>query len=62
MEGIGTIAAIGGLLLALVLLYAVISNQRRSRADVRRTDEATKELYIDIDREDQISDPDPARR
>ena len=61
MDGIGMIAAIGGLLLAMVLLYAVISNKRRSRADVRRTDEATQELYVDIDREDKITDPDPPR-
>ena len=59
MDGIGTIAAIGGLLLALVLLYVVISNSRRSRADVRRTEEATKDLYARVDRQDQITDPDP---
>jgi CHASE1-domain containing sensor protein len=59
MEGIGTIAAIGGLLLALVLLYVVISNSRRSRSDVRRTEEATKDLYARVDRQDQITDPDP---
>jgi uncharacterized protein (DUF58 family) len=59
MEGIGTIAAIGGFLLALVLLYAVISNAKRSRADVRRTEEATKDLYARVDRQDQASDPDP---
>jgi len=59
MEGIGTIAAIGGVLLALVLLYAVISNQRRSRSDVRRSEEATKDLYARVDRQDQVSDPDP---
>jgi hypothetical protein len=58
MEGIGTIAAIGGFLLALVLLYAVITNQRRSRADVRRSEEATKDLYARVDRQDQVSDPD----
>jgi hypothetical protein len=59
MEGIGTIAAIGGLLLALVLLYVVISNSRRTRSDVRRTEEATKDLYARVDRQDQITDPDP---
>ncbi len=56
MEGIGTVAAIGGFLLALVLLYAVISNQRRSRADIRRTEEATKDLYARIDRQDRVTD------
>jgi len=58
MEGIGTVAAIGGFLLALVLLYAVIMNRRRSRSDVRRTEEATKDLYARVDRQDQASDPD----
>ena len=57
MEGIGIIAAIGGFLLALVLLYAVISNARRSRSERRRTEEATKDLYARVDRQDQASDP-----
>jgi hypothetical protein len=59
MENIGTVAAIGGLLLAVVLLYAVISNMRRSQSDVRRTEEATKDLYARVDRQDKITDPDP---
>ncbi len=60
MEGNGLIAAIGGVLLALVLLYAVIANRRRTPAQERRTEEATKELYAKVDREDEITDPDPA--
>jgi hypothetical protein len=59
MENIGTVAAIGGLLLAVVLLYAVISNMRRSQSDVRRTEEATKDLYARVDRQDKVTDPDP---
>lgn len=58
MEGIGTVAAVGGFLLAVVLLYAVISNAKRRRSDVRRTEEATKDLYARVDRQDQVSDPD----
>ncbi len=58
MEGIGTIAAIGGFLLAVVLLYATISNARRTRSDVRRTEEATKDLYARVDPQDKVSDPD----
>jgi len=61
MEGIGIIAAIGGFLLALVLLYAVISNARRSRSERRRTEEATKDLYARTDRQDKISDPFPEK-
>ena len=59
MEGIGTVAAIGGLLLAVVLLWAVLKNRQRTRADVRRTNEATRDLYARVDREDKASDPDP---
>ncbi|HWI85718.1 MAG TPA: hypothetical protein VNT42_05260 [Sphingomonas sp.] len=59
MEGNGLIAAIGGIVLAVVLLYAVIMNRRRSRADEQRTEEATKDLYARVDREDKVSDPDP---
>jgi len=59
MEGNGLIAAIGGIVLAAVLLYAVIMNRRRSRADERRTEEATKDLYARVDREDKATDPDP---
>jgi hypothetical protein len=57
----GTVAAIGGVLLALAILYAVIMNRRRSNADVQRTEEATKDLYERIDRHDKVSDPDPKR-
>jgi hypothetical protein len=59
MEGIGTVAAIGGFLLAIVLVYAVVMNRRRSAADVQRTEEATKDLYARVDRQDKVSDPDP---
>lgn len=58
MEGIGTVAAIGGILLALVLLYAVVMNRRRSRGDVRRTEAATRDLYKEVDAQDKVSDPD----
>lgn len=58
MEGIGTMAAIGGLILALVLLYAVYRNSQRTDNDERRSDEAAKALRTEIDREDKISDPD----
>ena len=60
MEGNGLIAAIGGIVLAAVLLYAVIMNRRRSRADEWRTEEATKDLYARVDREDKVSDLDPS--
>ena len=61
MEGIGTVAAFGGVVLALVILFAIIANRRRSANDVRRTEEATHALHEQIDREDKISDPDPKR-
>jgi hypothetical protein len=56
---LGLTAAIGGIILALVILFAVIKNRQRSSADVRRTEEATKDLYARVDRQDQVSDPDP---
>lgn len=61
MEGIGTVAAIGGVILALVLLWATIRNRQRTPADRRRTEEATRALNQSIDRQDKITDPDTAR-
>jgi hypothetical protein len=58
---IGLTAAIGGILLAIVILYAVLRNQRRTEADRRRTEEATKDLYARTDRQDKATDPDPAK-
>jgi hypothetical protein len=55
----GTVAAIGGVLLAAAILYALIMNRRRSAGQVHRTEEATKDLYERVDREDKITDPDP---
>ena len=59
MDGIGLVAAIGGLILAAVLLYAVFANRRRSANDERRTEEGARALKLEIDREDKITDPDP---
>ena len=61
MEGIGTAAAIGGFILAIVLLWAMLQNKKRTAADVRRTEEATKALHKDIDRQDKVTDPDLGR-
>lgn len=58
MDGIGLVAAIGGFLLAAALLYAMLKNKQRSKADIRRTQEATKDLYARVDRQDKVSDPD----
>ena len=59
MDSAGIVAAIGGLILAAVLLWAVMKNRQRSAGDVRRTEEATRDLYVKVDREDKVSDPDP---
>jgi hypothetical protein len=61
MDGIGTAAAIGGFILAIVLLWAVYRNSKRSAADVRRTEEATRALHKTMDREDKVTDPDTGR-
>jgi len=58
MGSLGWVALVGGLLIAAVLVWAVISNRRRSNADRRRTQDATHNLYKEMDREDQRSDPD----
>ena len=60
MEGIGMTAAIGGFILAVVLFLAWLANRGRTRAERQRTQEATKDLYARIDREDKATDPDPA--
>ena len=58
---IGLTAAIGGFLLLAVIIYAWLRNQRRSDADRQRTEEATRDLYARVDRQDQVNDPDPAK-
>ena len=61
IDGIGLTGIIGGLLLAAVLLFAALANRRRTRSDVRRTEEATKDLYARVDRQDKVSDPDKGK-
>ncbi|WP_442678187.1 hypothetical protein ACSBM8_11665 [Sphingomonas sp. ASY06-1R] len=56
--GLGLVAAIGGVLLVIVLAYAILRNRQRSSADIRQTEQATKDLYARTDRQDQASDPD----
>ena len=46
----GVINIVGPLLLGAVLLWAVLNN-RRSRAEKRRTEEATRERYEQTDRD-----------
>ena len=57
---IGLTAAIGGFLLLAVIIYGWLRNRGRSDADRQRTEEATKDLYARVDRQDQVSDPDTA--
>jgi len=57
----GTVAAIGGIILAIVLLWAMLRNRQRTPSDVRRTEEATRALHQQIDRQDKVTDPDPGR-
>lgn len=61
MDAMGMIAAIGGLVLAAILLWAVMRNRQRTSADVRRTEEATRSLHQQMDRQDKVTDPDPGR-
>ena len=61
MIDLGWVAAIGGAVLAVAILYGLLRNQRRTNADRQRTEEATRNLYARSDREDKVSDPDPAK-
>lgn len=61
MDAMGMIAAIGGLVLAAILLWAVMRNRQRTSADVRRTEEATRSLHQQMDRQDKVTDPDRGR-
>jgi hypothetical protein len=58
-DGIGLMGIIGGVALLAVLLFAVLSNRRRTAASERRTEQATHDLYKAVDREDKATDPDP---
>jgi len=58
---VGLLAIVGGLLLAAVLAWAAWRNRARSGRDRHRTEAATHDLYREIDRQDQASDPDPKR-
>lgn len=59
VDGIGLVALVGGFLIAAALIFGVIMNNRRSKADRHRTEDGTKNLYASIDRQDKASDPDP---
>jgi len=61
MIDLGMVAAIGGAVLAIAILYGLFRNMRRTDADRQRTEEATRNLYARSDREDKVSDPDPAK-
>jgi hypothetical protein len=61
MIDLGVVAAIGGAVLAIAIIYAIFRNQRRTDADRQRTEEATRNLYARSDREDKASDPDLAK-
>jgi hypothetical protein len=56
---LGLVAAIGGVLIVIVLVYAILRNRQRTPREEARTEQATKDLYARTDRQDQASDPDP---
>ncbi|MET0268837.1 MAG: hypothetical protein ABW173_00285 [Sphingomonas sp.] len=52
MEGLwGLITIVGPILLAAAILYAVVTNRRRTKAQVDRTERATREQYERTDPE-----------
>lgn len=60
MDGAGVgwslITIIGPILLAAVILFAVIRNRQSSKASVRRTEAATRDLYKTQDAADKALD------
>lgn len=60
MDGAGAgwslITIIGPILLAAVILFAVIRNRQSSKASVRRTEAATRDLYQEQDAADKALD------
>ena len=50
----GLLTVVGPILLAAVVLWAVLNN-RRSRGEKRRTEEATRNLYKEVDRTDKAA-------
>lgn len=57
MDGMGPMALIGGFVLVIFLIFGIVSNRRRSRSQVGRTEEGTKDLYARIDRREGATDP-----
>ena len=47
---------IGPILLGGVILWAVLANRNRSRAEKQRSETATHDLYKTIDREDKSAE------
>ncbi len=56
---LGLVSAIGGVLIVLALVYAIMRTRSRSSGEEARTEQATRDLYARTDRQDQASDPDP---
>lgn len=52
----GVMTIVGPILLGLALIYAILANRRRSAADRRRTEEATRELYREEDRAEKAGE------
>lgn len=55
MSGSGWILIdiVGPLLLAALLIWAVLTNRRRSRRERERTEQATRRLYEEIDHDEK---------
>ena len=57
--GLGLSAAIGGLILAAVLLFAMLRNKQRTPREEARSEAATHKLYENIDAEDKRNEVAP---
>jgi hypothetical protein len=49
----GLLTILGPILLGAVILWAVLANRNRTRAEKQRSETATRDLYKTIDREDK---------
>lgn len=54
----GLMTVVGPILLLGVIMWAMLRNRTRSRADKERTEQATRELYEESDRASKARDAD----
>jgi hypothetical protein len=51
----GLLTILGPILLGAVILWAVLANRNRSRSEKQQSENATRDLYKSIDRDDKAA-------